>query len=280
MQVIGAGMAMTRLEVGGNGSAGAVARGTGMAPSYPGGVRSFKDFPAALAAAPPFLAPSPDPFLTPSSPPTMPENKRFKFAGVMGMPVLQSRSPIIHNFWIREHGLNAAYGHLPVRIERIHEAVRGLSALGLAGCNITQPHKLAAIGLMDVLSPLARRIGAINCIVVKDDGQGFSTAQPRKPTSFGLMGLRERAYLLNGEAHIQSLSSNLALFTAPIQKMSLLGSLLGLLLTLQVAANKAVAPDIESIIERFRARAQALPPGTWITGRGYNEAELPESAKA
>ena len=188
MQVIGAGMAMTRLEVGGNGSAGAVARGMGMAPSYPGGVRSFDALPAALTAAPlfldPFLAPflalflAPflAPFLTPSWPPTMSENKPFKLAGVMGMPVLQSRSPIIHNFWIREHGLNAAYGHLPVRIERIHEAVRGLSALGLAGCNITQPHKLAAIGLMDVLSPLARRIGAINCIVVKDDGalHGFN----------------------------------------------------------------------------------------------------------
>ncbi len=51
---------------------------------------------------------------------------------------------------------------------------------------------------------------------------------------------------------------------------------MGLLLTIQVTANKAVAPDIESIIERFRSRAQTLPPGTWITGRGYNEAELPE----
>ncbi len=51
---------------------------------------------------------------------------------------------------------------------------------------------------------------------------------------------------------------------------------MGLLLTLQVTANKAVAPDIETIIERFRSRAEKLPAGTWITGRGYNEAELPE----
>jgi shikimate dehydrogenase len=106
----------------------------------------------------------------------MSQNTPFKLAGVMGMPVLQSRSPIIHNYWIREHGLNAAYGHFPVRIERVEDAVRGLSALGLAGCNITQPHKLAAIGLMDWLSPLAQRIGAINCIVVNTDGslRGFN----------------------------------------------------------------------------------------------------------
>jgi len=104
------------------------------------------------------------------------ENKPFRLAGVMGMPVLQSRSPIIHNHWIQEHGLNAAYGHFPVRIDRVEDAVRGLSALGLAGCNITQPHKLAAMGLMDSLSPLAQRIGAINCIVVQENGSlhGFN----------------------------------------------------------------------------------------------------------
>lgn len=106
----------------------------------------------------------------------MAENKPFKLAGIMGMPVLQSRSPIIHNHWIREHGISAAYGHLPVQIDRVEAAVRGLSALGLAGCNITQPHKLAAFPLMDWLSPAAQRIGAINCIVVQADGalHGFN----------------------------------------------------------------------------------------------------------
>jgi predicted amidohydrolase YtcJ len=51
---------------------------------------------------------------------------------------------------------------------------------------------------------------------------------------------------------------------------------MGLLLTRQVVANKTVAPDIETIIERFADKAETLPKGTWITGRGYNEAELPE----
>jgi predicted amidohydrolase YtcJ len=51
---------------------------------------------------------------------------------------------------------------------------------------------------------------------------------------------------------------------------------LGLLLTVQVDARHSVAPDIETIIERFGDRAKTLPPGTWITGRGYNEADLPE----
>lgn len=51
---------------------------------------------------------------------------------------------------------------------------------------------------------------------------------------------------------------------------------LGLLLTMQVDARRANAPDIPAIVARFREKAASVPPGTWLTGRGYNEAELPE----
>jgi predicted amidohydrolase YtcJ len=51
---------------------------------------------------------------------------------------------------------------------------------------------------------------------------------------------------------------------------------LGLLLTTQVNATTSQAPDIPAIVARFREKAATLPPGTWITGRGYNEAALPE----
>jgi shikimate dehydrogenase len=100
----------------------------------------------------------------------MSEQKQFKLAGVMGMPVFQSRSPILHNHWIKKYGIRGAYGHFPVQIENIEAAIRGLSALGLAGCNITQPHKIMAMKLMDQLTPVAQRMGAINCIVVQPDG--------------------------------------------------------------------------------------------------------------
>ena len=101
----------------------------------------------------------------------MTEPVQFKLAGVMGMPIFQSRSPVIHNYWIREHGIRGAYGHFPVQPDRVEQAIRGLSALGLAGCNITLPHKVAAMSLMDELTPMAKRIGAINCIVVQADGR-------------------------------------------------------------------------------------------------------------
>ena len=95
----------------------------------------------------------------------------YKLAGVVGWPVAHSRSPIIHNHWIRAHGLQAAYGHMAVEPQRLGEAIRGLRALGLAGCNLTIPHKVHALQFVDQVHPLAKRVGAINCIVVQNDGQ-------------------------------------------------------------------------------------------------------------
>jgi shikimate dehydrogenase len=100
----------------------------------------------------------------------------FTIAGVMGWPVAHSRSPLIHNHWIRQHQLNGAYGLFPVNPIDLEAAIRGLQALGLAGCNITIPHKVNAMACVDWVDPLARRMGAINTIVVQPDGalHGFN----------------------------------------------------------------------------------------------------------
>lgn len=100
----------------------------------------------------------------------------YVMAGVMGWPVAHSRSPVIHNHWIAAYGLRGAYGLFPVAPDALPDAVRGLRALGLAGCNITIPHKVAAMMLVDVVDPLAARVGAINTIVVRPDGKlhGFN----------------------------------------------------------------------------------------------------------
>jgi shikimate dehydrogenase len=107
----------------------------------------------------------------------MATDKPYILAGVMGWPVAHSRSPAIHNHWIRHYGLSGSYVLLPVQPERIGDAVRGLRALGFAGCNITIPHKVAAMPLVDRIDPLAARIGAINTVVVEPDGTlaGYNT---------------------------------------------------------------------------------------------------------
>ena len=94
----------------------------------------------------------------------------YKLAGVMGWPVAHSRSPVIHNHWIAEHGLRGAYVLLPVQPQHLEKALRSLPVLGFAGCNLTIPHKVDAVRLMDRLEPLAARIGAVNTVVVNADG--------------------------------------------------------------------------------------------------------------
>jgi len=103
-------------------------------------------------------------------------NNSFTIAGVMGWPIAHSRSPLIHNYWIRQHNLSGAYGAFPVNPANLEAAIRGLQALGLAGCNITIPHKVNAMAYVDWVHPLAQRMGAINTVVVQKDGalHGFN----------------------------------------------------------------------------------------------------------
>ena len=59
---------------------------------------------------------------------------------------------------------------LAIAAEGLHAALRALPTLGFSGCNLTIPHKEAALGIVDRVDPVARRIGAINCVVVAPDG--------------------------------------------------------------------------------------------------------------
>jgi shikimate dehydrogenase len=96
--------------------------------------------------------------------------ERFLLAGVMGLPVMHSRSPDLHNYWLARHGLAGAYVPLAIKAQDLRAALRALSPLGFRGCNLTIPHKEAALEIVDEVHPLARRIGAINCVVVGADG--------------------------------------------------------------------------------------------------------------
>lgn len=100
----------------------------------------------------------------------------FGLAGIIGMPVTHSRSPVLHNFWLAAHGIKGAYVPLAVAPERLKDALPGLVALGFRGCNVTMPHKQTAMALLDRVNETALRIGAVNTIVVEADGtlSGFN----------------------------------------------------------------------------------------------------------
>ena len=107
---------------------------------------------------------------------TLADPHQFGIAGLLGWPVAHSRSPVIHNHWLDHYGIAGRYVLFPVPPEKLPAAVRGLAALGLRGCNVTTPHKQAIMPLIDRVDELARRIGAVNTVVVEKDGtlSGFN----------------------------------------------------------------------------------------------------------
>jgi shikimate dehydrogenase len=100
----------------------------------------------------------------------MTASDRFLLAGVMGWPVMHSRSPMIHNHLLAKHGLAGAYVPLAIKPDQLAGALRGLAPLGFAGCNVTIPHKQQALTIVGEVDQVARRIGAISCVIVRPDG--------------------------------------------------------------------------------------------------------------
>lgn len=107
-----------------------------------------------------------------------------KVLGIIGYPVAHSLSPVMHNAAFEVQGLDWVYLPLPVPPEELAEALRGLKALGMVGANVTVPHKEAAAARVEVLTPEAELIGAVNVIGFKNgrftghntDGTGFLQA--------------------------------------------------------------------------------------------------------
>jgi shikimate dehydrogenase len=130
---------------------------------------------------------------------------RTRLAGIMGWPVAHSLSPRLHGHWLRRYGIDGAYVPLPVLPERLEQALSALPALGLAGVNLTIPHKQAAVSLVDRLSPAAERMGAVNTVVVEPDGtlsgdntDGFGFIASLSESGVGWQAAAGPAVLLGG----------------------------------------------------------------------------------
>jgi len=91
-----------------------------------------------------------------------------KVVGIIGWPVEHSLSPPMQNAAYAEMGVNWRYLPFPVRPGEAGAAVQGVRALGLAGANVTIPHKEAVIPFLDEMTPAARAVGAVNTIIVDD----------------------------------------------------------------------------------------------------------------
>jgi shikimate dehydrogenase len=90
---------------------------------------------------------------------------KTKVCAIIGDPIDHTMSPPMHNAAFQELGLDFVYMPFLVKKEQLKEAVAGLRALNVRGFNVTMPHKVTIIPLLDKLDPLAEKIGAVNTVV-------------------------------------------------------------------------------------------------------------------
>jgi shikimate dehydrogenase len=95
---------------------------------------------------------------------------KTRIAGIFGWPVDHSRSPRLHGYWLHQFKIDGAYIPFATHPSKLEQGIRALTSLGFRGGNITLPHKERALGFVDDLTPVAKRIGAINMLVVREDG--------------------------------------------------------------------------------------------------------------
>ncbi|PLR85869.1 shikimate dehydrogenase [Bacillus canaveralius] len=104
-----------------------------------------------------------------------------KLYGVIGDPIAHSMSPIMHNDLFQFYQIDAHYHPFHIRKEQLQDAVNALKTIGIAGFNVTVPHKGEIIKWLDEIDPLAEAIGAVNTVVNRNgrltgyntDGPGF-----------------------------------------------------------------------------------------------------------
>ena len=109
-----------------------------------------------------------------------PDKVSVPYAEVIGDPIAQSKSPVIHGFWLEKLGLEGRYDRAHVKPEGLADYLAARRAdPDWRGCNVTMPHKQTVIPLLDRLDPMAARIGAVNTVVPEDGALvGYNTDAP------------------------------------------------------------------------------------------------------
>ena len=180
-------------------------------------------------------------------------------AGVMAWPVSHSLSPLLHRYWLKKYAINGTYDPIAVTPNEFPAMLRSLPARGFSGVNVTLPHKIAALKSVDTLDSVAQRTGAVNTIIVKDDGSlhGFNT------DGFGFM-----ANIVNVQPE----------WVAEVGPAVVLGAG-GAARAVCVALQDAGAPEIR-ILNRTRAKAENLAANLGLPIAVYDWEERHDALRA
>jgi shikimate dehydrogenase len=104
-----------------------------------------------------------------------------KLVGLLGYPLEHSYSPIMQNGAFQALGLNYVYIPIEVTEDNLGDVVKGICKMNFAGFNVTIPHKINVMKYLDEIDDVAKVIGAVNTVTIKDgrskgyntDGEGF-----------------------------------------------------------------------------------------------------------
>ena len=92
-------------------------------------------------------------------------------AGVIGSPIAHSRSPLLHNYWLKRYGLTGYYVPMEIAQGNLQRALETLPMVGFVGANVTIPHKEHVLKITDIVTDRAALIGAANTLIFRKDGR-------------------------------------------------------------------------------------------------------------
>ncbi len=126
----------------------------------------------------------------------------MKRAGVIGHPIAHSKSPLIHGHWLKTYGIEGEYKAYDVHPGSLHDEVMRLRDAGLAGFNVTLPHKQAIMEICTTLNQEAEKIGAVNTVVFHPSGD----IEGRNTDAFGFIQNAIDSQPAFFETHAQDIS--------------------------------------------------------------------------
>ncbi|MGI9953188.1 shikimate dehydrogenase [Moorellaceae bacterium AZ2] len=184
-----------------------------------------------------------------------------RLVGLLGYPVAHSFSPQIHNAAFRALGLDWVYLAFGVQPLLLPAAVAGMKALGFAGANVTIPHKESIMAYLDEIDPLARLIGAVNTIVIREgklvgyntDAGGFR----RSLEEAGVDPAGKRALVLGAGGAARAVAFTLA--QAGCAALTLANRNRDRARELARALEEACCPGVDIFPLEDRALAEVLP---------------------
>ena len=181
-------------------------------------------------------------------------NKKILKACVIGWPIKHSRSPLIHNYWLKKYGISGTYEKVAVPPDELTSFLSNLVANGFEGCNVTVPHKELVFKQVEVVDTVSLQMGAVNTVFIEQNR---------------LFGLNTDGY-----GFISNLKSTVPSWKPDGKTCVIIGSGGAARAIIAILLNEGVKEIF--LVNRTRSRAENLACefGPKVTAAGFDEVEI------